>query len=130
MEKLIELSEQLGVLYPRPLTSFSPCYVERAGTYWIADRDQVIEEFQQWLRWAAPIAIRKNSAPLAELMEQCSPSSLDTRAALLATRKTPEEYAKELEWFARLNRDNGNEPRTPEEVEKQLLLRIDEIRGE
>jgi hypothetical protein len=95
------------------------------GYFFLDTPALVFGGLDRWVRRAFAVAVERRSRRLAKLLSATAPARTETRAALFVTG-SEKERERELDWWARLERDAGR----PKPDRYELLARIDAVGAE
>jgi hypothetical protein len=126
-----EFQERLAGLGGPPLPRISVKPVSTVdGDVWIDTPERVYERMVKWIQLAARDVFtdKANARKLAELMLWVLPERDETRAAVWSTRPNEAERIRHLEWYARLDRDDGR-PVEPAVLEERFEKLRHEVRA-
>lgn len=109
-----ELTERAGVPLP-PIPQQAGGQVP-AGRFWIAPARHVWRVLDSWILLAFRGVVERRDESLATLMTWAIPNRAETRAAQWLTSSTVGR-TRDLEWWSRLERDQGHTQVTPDALE-------------
>lgn len=121
-----EFAEHTSAIPVPPLPQQTLGHVP-TGTFWVAPARHVWRVLDSWIVQAFRRVVQSRDDRLALLMTSVMPDREETRAARWLT-SSPGAQSRELEWWARLDRDRGIRNATPDTLSaafRELVHRVE-----